>query len=94
MKKTRIMVVEDEGITAMRIKKSLEDVGHSVTSTEFTGEDAVKKFMQYKESVDLLLTDVIMPKKDGKAVYVSIKAIKPQIKALFMSGYTADRTPF
>ena len=38
MVKKRIMVVEDESITAMRIKKSLEDIGYSVTSTEFTGE--------------------------------------------------------
>ena len=31
-----------------------------------------------------------MPKKNGKIVYESIKAIKPDVKALFMSGYTAD----
>jgi len=37
-----------------------------------------------------VLLDVIMPKKNGKEVYYEIKKISPDIKALFMSGYTAD----
>jgi DNA-binding NarL/FixJ family response regulator len=61
MKKKRIMVVEDEGITAMRIKKSLEDIGYSVTSTEFTGEAAVKKAAENRP--DLVLMDIVL---DGR----------------------------
>ncbi len=58
MKKKRIMVVEDEGITAMRIKGSLEDMGYSVTSTEFSGEDAVKNAAE--DRPDLILMDIVL----------------------------------
>ena len=58
MGKKRIMVVEDESITAMRIKKSLEDIGYTVTSTEFTGEEAVKKAGE--DRPDLVLMDIVL----------------------------------
>ena len=61
MKKKRIMIVEDEGITAMRIKSSLEDMGYSVTSTEFTGEEALIKAK--KDRPDMVLMDIVL---DGK----------------------------
>jgi DNA-binding NarL/FixJ family response regulator len=61
MGKKRIMIVEDESITAMRIKKSLEDIGYSVTSTEFTGEEAVKKAAE--DRPDLVLMDIVL---DGR----------------------------
>jgi hypothetical protein len=43
-----------------------------------------------KESIQLLVLDVVMPKKNGKEVYETIKEMTPDIKALFLSGYTAD----
>ncbi len=61
MGKKRIMIVEDESITAMRIKNSLEDIGYSVTSTEFTGEEAVKKAAE--DLPDLVLMDIVL---DGR----------------------------
>jgi len=51
------------------------------------GEDAVKKFKENMERIQFLLFDVIMPKMNGKEAYEEIKKIKPNIKALFMSGY-------
>lgn len=61
MDRKRIMVVEDEGITAMRIRESLEEMGHTVTSTEFSGEDAIKKAAM--DRPDLVLMDIVL---DGK----------------------------
>ena len=58
IKKKRIMVVEDEGITAMRISSSLEEMGYSVTSTEFSGEDAVKRAGE--DRPDLILMDIVL----------------------------------
>jgi len=58
MPKKRIMVVEDEGITALRIQKNLEDMGYTVTSMEFTGEDAVKKAEH--DVPDLVLMDIVL----------------------------------
>jgi C4-dicarboxylate-specific signal transduction histidine kinase len=64
MAKKRIMVVEDEGITAMSIKSSLEGMGYSVSSTVFSGEEAVKKAGEDKP--DLVLMDIVLDSKmDG-----------------------------
>ncbi len=54
------------------------------------GEDAVNVFVENKDEIQLVLFDVIMPKKNGKEAYEEIKKTVPEIKALFMSGYTAD----
>jgi len=43
-----------------------------------------------KQRIDLLILDVIMPKKNGKEVYETIRKVNPNIKAIFTSGYTAD----
>ena len=47
-------------------------------------------FMEHVESINLLLLDVIMPKKNGREAYREIEKIRPDMKALFTSGYTAD----
>jgi two-component system cell cycle sensor histidine kinase/response regulator CckA len=70
-------------------KMYLEELGYKVIEAA-DGEDAINKFTLDKDKIQLLLLDVIMPKKNGKEVYYEIKKIKPDIKALFMSGYTAD----
>ncbi len=85
-----VLLVEDDDDVRNFIQHSLKNHGYSVIEA-IDGEDAVNKFMKDPNKIDLLLTDVIMPKKDGLAVYKSIHAIKPAIIALFMSGYTADR---
>ncbi|OPY74669.1 MAG: Blue-light-activated protein [Syntrophorhabdus sp. PtaU1.Bin058] len=54
------------------------------------GEDAVRRFMEYKDAVDLTILDVVMPKKNGKEVYEEIQKAHPAIKVLFTSGYTGD----
>jgi len=50
----------------------------------------VQQFAEHAGSLSLFLSDVIMPKMNGKAAYEQIRAVKPGIKAIFMSGYTAD----
>ncbi|MBI5213766.1 MAG: response regulator [Nitrospirae bacterium] len=46
--------------------------------------------MENKDKIKLLLFDVIMPKKNGRDAYEEIKNISSDIRAVFMSGYTAD----
>ena len=43
-----------------------------------------------RESIKLILMDMIMPKKNGKEAYEEIRQISPNVKVLYSSGYTAD----
>jgi two-component system, cell cycle sensor histidine kinase and response regulator CckA len=54
------------------------------------GEDALEKFMANEKTIDLLVFDVVMPRKNGKEAYEAIRKVRPGIRTLFMSGYTAD----
>jgi PAS domain S-box-containing protein len=84
-----VPVAEDDATVRNLTCNMLEQFGYTVLQAE-DGEDAVNKFMENRGRVDLLLLDVIMPKKSGREVYEKIKIFKPDVKALFTSGYTAD----
>ena len=51
------------------------------------GEEAISKFLAHQEKVQLLLLDMVMPKKNGKETYEEIKKTRPDIKVLFVSGH-------
>jgi PAS domain S-box-containing protein len=84
-----ILVAEDNEQIRRLLKTSLERVGYKVLLA-VDGEDAIREYDKNKGQVDLLILDVIMPKKDGRKVYDEIGKTSPGIKALFMSGYSAD----
>jgi PAS domain S-box-containing protein len=84
-----LLLAEDNKDVRKYIKTMLGKNGYEVIEAE-NGEDAVNKFLENQNRIHLLLFDVIMPKKNGKEAYDIIKKIRPDIKALFMSGYTAD----
>ena len=65
----------------------LEEFGYTVIEAT-DGNEAIQKFMENKERVQLVILDVIMPHKSGKTVYDEIGKVSPAMKALFMSGYT------
>ncbi len=84
-----ILVAEDDDVTRELSRLVLEKFGYTVIEST-DGEDAVEKFRQNQHRVDLVLLDVMMPRLNGKAAYDQIQSIKPGVKALFISGYTAD----
>jgi PAS domain S-box-containing protein len=84
-----ILIGEDNASVRQLAKEVLEQFGYSVIEAR-DGEDAIGKFEQSANNIDLVILDVVMPKKNGREVYEAIKKIKPQIKVFFMSGYTAD----
>jgi two-component system cell cycle sensor histidine kinase/response regulator CckA len=84
-----ILVAEDDETVRYLTSNVLEQFGYTVIQA-VDGEDAVNRFMENKEGVKLLLLDVIMPKKNGKEVYEKVKIFQPDVKVLFLSGYTAD----
>ncbi len=84
-----VLVAEDEAGVRNVTKSVLQLFGYDVIEA-IDGEDAINKFQEHKDKIRLLVADVIMPKKNGKEVYEAIKKLKPDIKALFTTGYPAD----
>ena len=84
-----MLVAEDSAEVRDLIRAVLERAGYKVIEAS-DGEEAVHKFMAHRDSVQLLLFDVTMPRKNGKEAYKEIKGISPLIRAVFMSGYTAE----
>jgi signal transduction histidine kinase len=84
-----LLLAEDEPSVRGSISIMLKEAGYTVIEA-VDGTDAVDLFMEHKETIHLLLTDVIMPGKNGGQVYERIKIANPLIKVLFMSGYTGD----
>lgn len=84
-----ILLAEDDIAIRGLLKTMLEDNGYVVVAAS-NGEDAVQKFIVHQDSIKLALLDVIMPLKNGKEVRDEIMAIRPEVKTLFMSGYTSD----
>ena len=84
-----ILVAEDDEDVREMVSRSLSDFGYMVIEAE-DGAAAVERFADRPNDIDMLLLDVIMPRKNGKEAYEAIKLMRPGVKVLFMSGYTAD----
>lgn len=84
-----ILVAEDDLPVRRFVRSILEEYGYTVIEA-VDGEDAVDKFRENKERIQLLILDVIMPKKNGKEAYEEIRKVRSDVPVLFSSGYTAD----
>jgi PAS domain S-box-containing protein len=84
-----ILVAEDDASLRNLARIVLESFGYTVISAE-DGVDAIAKFMENRDRINLVLLDMIMPKKNGKEVSEAIRKVSPRIKILFVSGYTMD----
>ena len=84
-----VLLAEDDPMVRSLTKSVLEEFGYMVIEAE-DGAEAVEKFLLNEDIIQLLILDVMMPRKNGKETYNEIKKIQPGIKALFMSGYTDD----
>ncbi len=84
-----ILLAEDSKEVRDLTRDALVAAGYTVIEA-VDGEDALKKYIAHRAMIGMLILDVIMPKKNGKTVYSEIRQMAPDIKALFISGYTAD----
>ena len=84
-----ILLIEDESLVRQVTKDMLEEFGYTVIEA-IDGDDGVRVFRENQHRIQLILCDLIMPHKNGKQVYEEVKKILPDIKVIFMSGYTAD----
>ncbi len=82
-----IMVVEDDEMVRTLACQMLTVNNYTVICVD-DAESSFDIVTKYDGTIDLLLTDVIMPKINGKQLYKKIKTIMPDIKVLYMSGYT------
>ncbi len=84
-----ILLAEDDETVRTMTKAILEEFGYTVIAA-VDGQDAINKYKENKDRIKLLLFDIIMPTKSGKEAYDEIRAIQPDIKILFQSGYAPD----
>lgn len=84
-----ILVAEDEDMVRELAVRLLEDAGYIVHAA-YDGEEAVRIFRENANSIDLALLDVMMPRISGREVMERIKAMSPQMRFLFCSGYSEN----
>ena len=82
-----ILVAEDQPDLRWMVCQFLQQLGYSVLEAK-DGGDAVALAEQYKGTIDVLLTDVVMPRVRGSEVARRLLASRPAMKVIFMSGYT------
>jgi two-component system, cell cycle sensor histidine kinase and response regulator CckA len=84
-----ILMVEDEEAILELNKEVLERLGYVVLDAT-RPDEALQKVRLYEGDIDLIITDVVLPGMNGNELAERVREIRPEIKILFMSGYTAD----
>ena len=83
-----ILVVEDEEGVRNLIRTSLQRAGYRVLEAH-DGNEALRLYESHAATIDLILTDVVMPQMNGRELAGRFAAMRPDVRLLFMSGYTA-----
>jgi signal transduction histidine kinase len=84
-----ILVAEDQKPVRALLRRVLEAEGHQVILAE-DGVEALARAAGHPGTIDLLVSDVIMPNMGGFELLAALRAERPNIKALFLSGYPGD----
>jgi two-component system cell cycle sensor histidine kinase/response regulator CckA len=84
-----ILLVEDEEMVRDLVRIALQAKGYTILEAGEGGE-ALSLAGQHQGTIDLLVTDLVMPEMSGRELAERLKALRPGIKVLFMSGYTDD----
>lgn len=85
----RVLLAEDDVQVRDFTSRVLRELGYRVIEAA-NGNEAVMVANKTTEAIDMLLTDVVMPQIGGKELSEKLKSERPEIKVLFLSGYTAD----
>jgi len=84
-----VLVAEDNVSVRNLVSQVLENAGYRVIEA-VDGMDAVQKFIEHEDSINLLLFDISMPHMTGTTAYHEIEKNKKDIKVIFLSGYAYD----
>ena len=85
----RILVVDDEEIIRFTLRQILEKAGHEVLEAA-NGRDALDSYEEHR--VDLVITDIIMPEKEGIETIVELRQRQPDLRIIAVSGGGRTRT--
>ncbi len=86
--KKNILLVEDEEAVAMFITQALQNEGYNLLGSE-SSVDAIEVFRN--NTVDIIITDVIMPEMSGEEMINCIREINPDVEIIFISGYSEQK---
>jgi signal transduction histidine kinase/CheY-like chemotaxis protein len=89
--KETILLIEDDSDVRHLLKEILESYGYEVIEG-VDGKDGVDKFILHQDRISLLLSDVLMPGKNGKEAYNDIRKIRGDLRVIFISGYSDAAT--
>lgn len=84
-----LLLVEDEPAVLSMAKNMLERLGYRVLTTS-SPEEAIHMAENFASRIQLLITDVVMPGMSGRDLAARLHSLHPNLKQLFMSGYTAE----
>ncbi len=84
-----ILLVDDDFSVQRMLARILSKFGYTVLSAA-DGEEALTIFQEKMDTIDLVLTDIVMPGMGGRVLMEEIHAIRPDVPALFMSGYSLN----
>jgi PAS domain S-box-containing protein len=84
-----ILLVEDSETVRKLVKRYLEKHGYTVVDAP-SGIDALRRAKRHQGDIDLLVTDVVLPKMDGHELAKRLAGLRPEIKTLYMSGFSDD----
>ena len=82
-----ILLVEDEEMVRRLVSETLEQEGYKILQAAGP-EQAWRICREYDGRIDLMITDVVMPKESGRALAARMAEVRPDMKVLYMSGYT------
>lgn len=85
-----VLLVEDEPLVREIEARALRSAGYRVVLAG-DGAEALERLRAWTGSLDLLVTDVVMPRMDGVALHVAARALRPALPVLFVSGYADER---
>jgi two-component system cell cycle sensor histidine kinase/response regulator CckA len=86
----RILLVEDEDAVRAFSTRALTNKGYEVLTAE-NGEAGLTVYNEQTKPIDVMISDVMMPGMDGPTLAKEIRAKQPDLKIIFISGYTEER---
>lgn len=84
-----ILLAEDDNQVRRIAMRALSQLGYQIIEAS-NGKEALEKAKQWEGDIHLLLTDVVMPEMGGKQLVEALSPLRPQMRILYMSGYTSN----